>query len=899
MSDDKSIQILSKQKEEELANQLKQNCGENGQEINPNKSVPIFLELAQIYQQKSPDFFSLIRSAALYNAAIIRSSSNNAVKIESHLELLCAHVLKLAKAAKNNISLIKIAKGVKPKIIAFRQHVDQVIAQIKQIDDNLSEENLRLKENEKIETLEKLQNNITKKYTKIMADIAQQCKEVLGEAPCRFALVGMGSLARNEITPYSDFENVIVLEEKTENYKSFLTYFQWFSTIFHITIINLQETILPSVAIISLKFYDGFTTRGISLDGMMPHACKFPLGRQEFTRLKKWKTELIKPVSEMLKYLTTDEALKNGYHLSDILTKVCFVYGDKNFFNDFQEKMYCLLQNQDIETKIEDLKSQLIVDLKNFAIRTSLLNIKTNETINIKQTFYRSTTLFISALGKFFNTRASSSFDIIVELDENEFSELVKHKLKYAVALACEVRLRWYMKCKRQNDVIKYEDTNQSSIQCLQELVGRPSLISYFQIAYALQCDISHRFNLKRLHFYSNPNELNISLYYCFGDLKKLRWYLKNLTFRKEEQNKKLCTFEETIRIIESKTNKKRDDYSHSQSITQTLVSLARDFRKQGDRYSKLRIHDDALECFTRYFEILKQIDDSKSAKLSSFMYDLITNPNLSIESREKDLMLLSTQKELEIKKLDYLNNKEFTSTMLNAAFNIVYLDKHKFALNVLNGILFCFEKISFLSVSDFDLAICYGKIGRCFLELNQLKDAMDRLLRSWKIYQKTSPNIDVDAEASITLSYIGRCLMKENQPEKALSYLQKSLDIRIKASVDINSDRGVAHGLSCVGQCFMALNQPFEAMKKFEAAFEIRKTHSRDAQHDNRVAISLREVGCCLMKMNRFEEALVYLQDSLKIWNEISLDTNSDVNVANTEETIADCQKSLICFKE
>ena len=64
--------------------------------------------------------------------------------------------------------------------------------------------------------------------------------------------------------------------------------------------------------------YDTITPRSISFDGLMPHACKMPLGPSQITVNKPFKTELIKPVSEMLECLSSEANLKNGYHLANI-----------------------------------------------------------------------------------------------------------------------------------------------------------------------------------------------------------------------------------------------------------------------------------------------------------------------------------------------------------------------------------------------------------------------------------------------------------------------------------------------------------------------------------------------------------------------------------------------------
>ena len=171
----------------------------------------------------------------------------------------------------------------------------------------------------KINMVKSIQQQITIDLLSIMECLARRCIRMLGEPSCKFALVGMGSLARKEITPYSDFECIIVLEEgvqKSKNYQRTLEYFRWFSVIFQIVLISLGETILPSVTIASLNnfhqnggdwFYGDVAPNGISFDGFMPHACKTPLGRQQPTKNKPWKTELIKPVSEMLKCLSSED----------------------------------------------------------------------------------------------------------------------------------------------------------------------------------------------------------------------------------------------------------------------------------------------------------------------------------------------------------------------------------------------------------------------------------------------------------------------------------------------------------------------------------------------------------------------------------------------------------------
>ena len=247
----------------------------------------------------------------------------------------------------------------------------------------------------------------------------------------------------------------------------------------------------------------------------MQHQCKFPLGRTQHTKLKPFKTELIKPVSKMLEYLSSEADLKNGYHLADILTKTCFVFGNITIFKKFETGVQNHLNKQSKTEIIKDIKEQVENNMDKFSTRfcSSILSLQSK--INIKKFVYRSTTIFISALARLYKISATSSFDIIDNMQQNnKISQSIATKLQYAVAIASEIRLRVYIKRKGQDDAIDL--TENKGIEGFLKIVGVTTTINYFQIAYCLQCEIAKQFNFTKLHFYSDPQLINVTLNLAF-----------------------------------------------------------------------------------------------------------------------------------------------------------------------------------------------------------------------------------------------------------------------------------------------------------------------------------------------------------------------------------------------
>ena len=180
-----------------------------------------------------------------YNAAIVREPHNKNY-IYKDLQSLCSRLLNEANATQKDADLIAKLQEVKQKLEKMRNEVDKKLNKLKESDKNNGTQKVPKYQmgNAKISAIRNLQE-VSAEYTKIMAELSKYCETVMGYPPCKFSVVGM---ARKEITPYSDFEHtrIIVLENDTKtrlDYKRILNYFRWFTVIFHVVVINLQETI--------------------------------------------------------------------------------------------------------------------------------------------------------------------------------------------------------------------------------------------------------------------------------------------------------------------------------------------------------------------------------------------------------------------------------------------------------------------------------------------------------------------------------------------------------------------------------------------------------------------------------------------------------------------------------
>ncbi|WP_193387658.1 ankyrin repeat domain-containing protein, partial [Candidatus Jidaibacter acanthamoebae] len=99
-------------------------------------------------------------------------------------------------------------------------------------------------------TIKTILENNTQSIVKLTSDVFDDCIKSLGAPTCEYAIVGLGSMARKEMSLYSDIEYMILLGDK---YKSInepgYQYFVQLALLFELKVISIGETfenILPA-----------------------------------------------------------------------------------------------------------------------------------------------------------------------------------------------------------------------------------------------------------------------------------------------------------------------------------------------------------------------------------------------------------------------------------------------------------------------------------------------------------------------------------------------------------------------------------------------------------------------------------------------------------------------------
>jgi len=181
--------------EVELAENLRKQCYPNGKEKNPKETAETLHKLGMVYRNKTPDKQSLIQSVGLMTSALVRNPCN-VNEVRQDLQEVCTHILELAGVQGRYEDVANVVTDIKQQIENFREMCEIKTTDISKIPEDADHLELPKMQLKKIVEISDLQSFINKRYKSLMKQICELCLSLLGEAPCKFAVAGMGSLAR-------------------------------------------------------------------------------------------------------------------------------------------------------------------------------------------------------------------------------------------------------------------------------------------------------------------------------------------------------------------------------------------------------------------------------------------------------------------------------------------------------------------------------------------------------------------------------------------------------------------------------------------------------------------------------------------------------------------------------
>ena len=455
----------------------------------------------------------------------------------------------------------------------------------------------------------------------------------------------------------------------------------------------------------------------------------------------------------------------------------------------------------------------------------------------------------------------------------NKISQSIATKLQYAVAIASEIRLRVYMKRKGQDDVI---DLNENEgIEGFLKIVGVTTTINYFQIAYCLQCEIAKQLNFTKLHFYSDPQLINITLSLEFR--LKIFTSLDSMSFSNNTLNRfwKPSNFDFDTCIAQLEANTK---WNLTTDIVKTYSSKKSNINSNQIKIiaSQLylnEIYDEALE----FYKQLLKIYQSKNKIISNS----VSNSSVIISNNK-----------INIAACNIVNNEYEAEMLFNIGICYFHLTNYSDALMFLN--LDIFQNTALNPDKDRNIAITLCNIGNCHRHLCNYSDALTFLNRALDIKQNTALNPDKDRNIAITLCNIGNCHRHLCNYSDALTFLNRALDIKQNTALNPDKDRNIAITLCNIGNCHRHLCNYSDALTFLSRALDIFQNTALNPDKDRNIASTLGSIGIGHIDLCNYSDALTFLNRALDIEQNTALNPDKDRNIAITLVNIEICHWQL-----
>ncbi|XP_078580958.1 uncharacterized protein LOC144864614 [Branchiostoma floridae x Branchiostoma japonicum] len=813
------------------------------------------------------------QAAALYNASMARTDGDK--------QIMITRLQETERQFLRNTCNIDCEPCPYSNALEHKKQLDNMRVRVKSQLDTIHHEHnpyqydeddpvVREVEIKRAEAIKSLFKRITIERQEFIQLLTDECIAKLGAPPCKYAFIGLGSQATELVTPYSDLEFAILIEDGNDDDDT-RWYFLNLTHYLHLKVINLGETILPAMAIPSLNdflsedpekdwFFDSVTTRGFAFDGFMPWASKTPFGRDETQ--SKHSISLIQTPANLAEYQNFHIALAEGYHLSDILRRVSYLTGDEALVDEYTDRVNNSIHHSPLLSR---LSATLI--LKNDA--RQIENVEpTEQLLNVKKEIYRFPSVAVDVLSICCGITIPSVWRMIEELHKAQrIGKEDAHHLTVLISISAELRLRTYIANGEQKDRLSpltemetFLDTHDADSAHVESVFYIPDSKMLFRYYYTA-------FPLKRYIMGTVVNERPTTKLFQQDIFDSSSLTRGRITQQLFHLNASMRHF--TAALEEAGSDEKKQ--------FEILFEIGEVLKQRGDYEKAMGYYKRALRVGHSIKEDSKVLRSCKSSILNSIggCFDHLGDERKAISYYEQALKM---------KQAIYgetTPHPDIASVQSNIGSCLTNLGDHSGAISYQEQALQMLTA-SYGDTAHPDIASAFNNIGTCWSSLGDQRKAIsyyEQSLKMWKaIYGDNTAHPDI----AISLNNIGNRLSILGDQRKAISYFEHSLKMWKAIYGERAKHPYIAESFNGIGTCWSELGDQRKALIYYEHSLNMRKALYGESKAHPDIAESLNNIGNRWSDLGDQKKAIRYCEQSLEMWKAIYGETTAHADIAS-----------------
>jgi len=727
-----------------------------------------------------------------------------------------------------------------------------------------------------------------------------ECLEQLGNIPtgCEYSIIGLGSLAGGKMTPWSDLEFAILINEDNEEYKE---YFRDLTKLLNIKVINFGETMLRGMGIEALNnfrigeggtddwFWDStIMNSGFSFDGTHPHACKLPFGRNGYNDKEDFELILtpeqmaefqkggIKKVDEIEEVEgnteNTHDWFKSDKHLVQSLRNVSLITGSQELLDNYRQQIKATENNEQYQAVLRDRALEILKeDLDKFSLK--LGKKEEGKLLDAKRDIYRLGDRIVDALANYYDIIAEerqsslSTWQVINTMEAQQILSLegAQH-LKEALSIATELRLNTY--CHNNGQQSETMSTYIPAVDHLNEeqriklvektfhIKDTPILHHFYYVMISVQ-EIIQAFCIPEGHEFAKLALENDRL-------------IADSNYNKGMVHAKFLEYDQAIRYME---------YAKKQNPSDLNVAFDLEclYRTTGNVNNAIEIAKENLNIAKIRYKDMHTTDMIYNNLCLSVIANCYNNLGLAYSDIGKyDDAIKYYQKALKIWFVVYDGSNHPEVAMCCNNLGIAYRENGLYgdAINSHKQALKIYTKAHDNSNTDqYDIATTYKNLGSVYSEHGEYDNAINSHKQALKVYlvvYESRPNHPDIARIYNNLSDTYRA---KGEYYKAINYCKKALAIYKVAYDNALNHHNIAMSQNNLGNAYFIKGEYDKAIKYHQKALKIRLVTYGSSNHPD-VADSYNNLGIAYTEKGKYNEAISYLQLAVKIYL-ISSDPN------------------------